>query len=665
MTVMETQFNGRVVAGRYQLGSRRGSGVDAAVFDAFDLVEHRVVAMKVVHPDLCQIPGFERAFRFAAEQGSSIRHPNIAEIYDWGTDSWNDRKTMYVIVEHLGGGSLREYLDRGRMLSPSQALMVGLDACRALDVVHRRGLVHGDIRPSTLLFGDDQRLRVTDVGLANVIGEALWTEPAHVSNSLAVYSSPELAEFGERGPRGDVYSLCLTLLEALSGSVPFAGDSTVATLSNRIGRLMPVSADLGPLAAVLERAGRPEPEERYSAAAFGRALMQAAEKLPRPAPINLPNTGLFGDPSGSMLRGSLPPPVTPAAAVSASQDRSASAEQLSPSATLVPPPPPADPSADHPLDEVDIDDGFAPRGRRRWLAPLLILLVGAIASFAYFFVTRDRTHSYAVPHLVGLSEAEALNQISEYDWTVSIAREASDDVAAGVVIRTQPVEATSIEEHQPFQLIVSSGPAPRPLPDLIGLTVAQATTRLKDLDLAITEAEPAYDENVPAGIVLSWMVPEQPGLKAGDTVIPGTTVSVVLSAGPQPRVVPSLVGLTIDEATVALNVQGLVLAQAEPVFNDSVAAGLIATQDIAAEASVDRGATVTVAVSKGPDVVTIPGLANLTLQQATDALTAAGLAVGTVSGNPDGVVVEARYHGNVLAEGQVLPRGAVIDIALL
>ncbi len=309
MTLMDTQFNGRVVAGRYQLGPRRGSGVDAAVFDAFDLVEHRVVAIKVVHPDLTAGEGFERAFRFAAEHGATIKHPNIAEIYDWGADVWNDRKAMYVIVEHLGGGSLREYLDRGRTLSPSQALMVGLEACKALDVVHRQGLVHGDIRPSTLVFGDDHRLRVTDVGLANVVGEALWTDRAHVSNALAMYASPELAETGERGPKGDIYSLCLTLLESMSGSVPFAGDSTVATLSNRIDRLMPVSADLGPFAAVLERAGRPLPEDRYTAAEFGRALVQAAEKLPRPRPINLPKAGLFGDASGAISRPPLPPPM--------------------------------------------------------------------------------------------------------------------------------------------------------------------------------------------------------------------------------------------------------------------------------------------------------------------------------------------------------------------
>ena len=567
MTLMDTQFNGRVVAGRYQLGPRRGSGVDAAVFDAFDLVEQCVVAIKVVHPDLSSGEGFERAFRMAAEQGASIKHPNIAEIYDWGADIWNDRKAMYVIVEHLGGGSLREYLDRGRTLSPSQALMVGLEACKGLDVIHRHGLVHGDIRPSTLVFGDDGRLRITDVGLANVVGEALWTDRAHVSNALAMYAAPELAESGRRGPRGDVYSLCLTMLESMSGSVPFAGDSTVATLSNRIDRLMPVSADLGPLAAVLERAGRPLPDDRYSAAEFGRALVQAAEKLPRPAPINLPNAGLFGDASGAITRPItrpvLPPPVPvagpPEPPPPETTEYVPTNEEMTSASVRRPPVEPVE-------DE--------PARRRHWIAWLLavLLVFGAAGAGAAYFVTRDQTNTYQVPHLVGLSESEALNQISGFDWETAVTREASDLVPTGVVIRTQPGEATSLEEKQPFQLIVSTGPAPRPLPDLNGMTLEEATFTLEQLGLVLMQREPAFDETIPPGTVVSWMVPEQPGLKAGDTVTPKTTVAVVLSAGPQPRVVPDLTGMTIDQATALLETQGLVLLQLAPEFNSSVAA---------------------------------------------------------------------------------------------
>jgi beta-lactam-binding protein with PASTA domain/serine/threonine protein kinase len=653
MTVMDAQFNGRVVAGRYQLGPRRGSGVDAAVFDAFDLVEQSVVAIKVVHPDLSAVDGFERAFRIAAEQGASIKHPNIAEIYDWGADSWNRRKAMYVVVEHLGGGSLREYLDRGRTLSPSQALMVGLEACKALDVVHRQGMVHGDIRPSTLVFGDDGRLRITDVGLANVVGEALWTDRTHVSNALAMYAAPELAESGRRGPKGDVYSLCLTLLESMSGSVPFAGDSTVATLSNRIDKLMPVSADLGPLAAVLERAGRPLPEDRYSAAEFGRALVQAAEKLPRPAPINLPNAGLFGDSSGAIARPSLPPPspsMDPLQATPTTAESMFISEEITA------------PRSSPPFDDV----AAHPRGRRGWVkwVLLLVLLLAASAGGVAYMVTRDQTHSYQVPHLAGLAEAEALNQISGFDWDTVVTREASDEVPTGIVIRTQPGEATALEQNKPFQLVVSAGPAPRPLPDLVGLTLAQATTDLQQLGLVLQQADPAFDETVPPGSVISWMVPEQPGLKAGDTVTPNTIISVVLSAGPQPRVVPNLTGMTVDEATAVLSAQDLVLAQLEPEFSDSVAVGLIARQDLPTDSSVDRGAVISVALSKGPDVVGVPPLGNLTLQQATDALAAAGLTVGAVSGNPAGVLVGAQYQGVDVLPGQLLPRATAIDITL-
>jgi serine/threonine-protein kinase len=560
---------------------------------------------------------------------------------------------MYVVVEHLGGGSLREYLDRGRTLSPSQALMVGLDACKALDAIHRQGMVHGDIRPSTLVFGDDHRLRVTDVGLANVVSEALWTDRAHVSNALAMYASPELAATGQRGPKGDVYSLCLTLLESMSGLVPFAGDSTVATLSNRIGRLMPVSADLGPLAAVFERAGRPLPEDRYTAAEFGRALVQAAEKLPRPTPISLPNSGMFGDSSGAITRPVLPPPAT---------------------TTVQPVPPPPATTADGPTGEEmtrpaavapDVDEPTPParsgHRRLRWVVPLLLVLAAAAGGVAYF-VTRNQTNMHVVPHLAGLTEAEALNQISGFNWDMVVTSEASDDVAAGIVIRTQPDEATSLEEGKPFQLVVSTGPAPRPLPDLIGMTLEEATTSLQDLDLVLVQADPAFDETAVVGTVLSWTVPEQPGLRAGDTVTPNTTVSVVLSAGPQPRVVPSLTGMTIEQATAELSAQGLLLAQLEPQFSDSVAPGLIVAQDLAPDTSVDRGVTITVAVSKGPDVVAVPPLGGLTLQQATDALSTAGLTVGVVSGNPAGILVAAQYQAVDVLPGQLLPRGSAIDV---
>ena len=232
-------------------------------------------------------------------------------IFDWGAD----QHVPYLVLEYLGGGSLRAMLDRGRLLSPSQALMVGLEASRGLDYAHRRDLVHRDIKPANLLFGEDRRLRIADFGLARAIADAAWTEPAGVLLGTARYASPEQAKGEPVNGKSDVYSLALTLVESVTGEVPFAGETTVATLMNRLDRLMPVSAELGPLASVIERAGRPDPAERSTAAELGQGLITAAEKLPRPAPLALVTTSAVV--SSGDITAITPRPGRPAAVASA------------------------------------------------------------------------------------------------------------------------------------------------------------------------------------------------------------------------------------------------------------------------------------------------------------------------------------------------------------
>ena len=114
---------------------------------------------------------FRRTFRKQMELMSSISHPNVAAVYDWGEERIGKRTTVYAVVEYLSGGNLRDLFDRGRHLTPSQALMVGLEACRGLDFAHRKGLVHTELTPSKLVFGDDRRLRIVDFGLARTLGE--------------------------------------------------------------------------------------------------------------------------------------------------------------------------------------------------------------------------------------------------------------------------------------------------------------------------------------------------------------------------------------------------------------------------------------------------------------------------------------------------------------
>lgn len=270
--------------------------------------------------------------------------------------------------------------------------------------------------------------------------------------------------------------------------------------------------------------------------------------------------------------------------------------------------------------------------------------------------------SSVVPDLVGLSEGEARNRVSGNGWDILVTDEASDTFAAGQVIRTQPAGGVTLDERETLQLVVSTGPAPRILPELAGMTLADATAALVGQDLVISQAPDVFDEVVLAGSVVSWTVPAQPALQAGATVTPGTTVQVVLSAGPQPRIVPALEGLTEAEVTAALLVVGLTLVRLPDEFSPTVLAGGAARQDPVAGQTLPRDAPVSVAFSKGPDLVPLPTLAGLDLAGMTAALQQVGFALGTVTGDPATAFAGASAAGVAVVAGQPLPRGTAIDL---
>lgn len=771
---IERSSGGRMFAGRYQLLARRGTATDVALFEAVDTVTERSVAVKIVHPDICAGEGFAERFADVMGRVARTRHPNLTEIIDIGTSTWGGRPVHFLVCENLTGGSLRDLRDRGRQLSPSQVVMIGLDACRGLDVAHRAGFVHGDIRPANLVFGADGRLRLADVGLAALVSDAWWVEPTGVDIEQAKFASPEQAQGLEPTTKSDVYALCLCLLEAVTGQLPFVGDSSVATLSNRVDKLLPVSADLGPLAAVLERAGRPDQDDRSSASEFGRALHQAAEKLPRPAPLALVTGGLFaaapGDPTspsgmirrpveastvdpdlpiaaaaatdaaatadaadteapaaadvvasdaevadvsgqdvaadapgdgGTAAEGAasdedgtaattkpwLPEPTratpivagsTPAAAGVVEPDPTA-VVPATPVAPAVAGPEPAAPASvpavatapvaaaaagEVPPPPAPVDQPSLvrdPRSRRTLVVVLAVLLVALAAGGVVAWWTM-RTESNEVPDLTQLEVGEALNMVSEFGWNVVTTEAADDVVPVGVVIATDPVAGSVLDEGADLTLVVSTGPAPRVLPEIVGLGVEQATADLLELGLVLEVGERAFSDDVPVDEVISWTVPDQPALQAGDTVLPGTSIVVVVSGGPAPRVVPELTSLPVADATAAIEALDLLVVVGPEEFSNDVAVGSVVAQDPAAGTELPPGGTVTIAVSKGPDLVPVPPLAGLTVQQATDALAAAGLVIGQVSGDPAGVNVLAEVGGVSIGGGATFPRGTAIDL---
>jgi beta-lactam-binding protein with PASTA domain/tRNA A-37 threonylcarbamoyl transferase component Bud32 len=278
-----TEQVGRVLGGRYRLLAPIGRGASAQVFVADDVRLERQVAVKVLHEALADDQVFLRRFQAEAQAAAALNHPNVMAVYDWG----NDDEVPWIVMEFLGGGSLRGLLDRGHRLTPSQALVVALQAARGLDYAHRRGFVHRDIKPANLLFGDEGRLRIADFGLARALAEAAWTEPVGAVVGTARYASPEQAQGLSLTGRADVYSLALVVVEAVTGEVPFAADTTLGTLMARVGKEMGPLPALGPLADVLVDAAAPDPGDRLDGRELAAALAAVAPSLPRPAGLPL------------------------------------------------------------------------------------------------------------------------------------------------------------------------------------------------------------------------------------------------------------------------------------------------------------------------------------------------------------------------------------------
>src|SRR4051812_25385379 len=283
---------GRVLAGRYRLLVPIGTGASGRVYAAEDVRLARRVAVKVLHSALAEDAGFLRRFRAEAQVAASLHHPHIMAVYDWGED-----EQPFMGVELLEGGSLRTMLDRGNALSGAQAARIGRDVAAALDYAHSRGIVHRDVKPANLLFDEHGNVRIADFGLARALAEASWTEPAGAVFGTARYASPEQARGVQLDARSDLYSLALVLIESVTGRLPFAADTAIGMLAARTQRPLLAPEELGPLVPVIERAGHIEPEERYpDAATMGAALSDAADTLPRPAPLVLAGMRDHADP---------------------------------------------------------------------------------------------------------------------------------------------------------------------------------------------------------------------------------------------------------------------------------------------------------------------------------------------------------------------------------
>ena len=636
---------GTVVDGRFEIESEQSRSSLSTLFVALDQRSDASVILRLFSAEATIEHGAEILEQAAI--AFEMSHPNVLRLTSFGRSTIRGVERAYVVHERLTGGSLQDMIDRSRLLTPSQALVVGLEVCRALDYAHKRGMLHHDLRPSSIVFGEDRKARVADIGVASVIAEKAWGDDAMVSQERARYCAPEQAQGEPFDEKTDVYALALILVEAVTGTVPFLTDSVVGTMSARVDKLFPVSADLGGLAAVLDKAGRSDPLERSSAADMGRALVQAGPTLPRPTQIPIVSSAIFGVQGEEDRTGDL---TKPREFNELSDDSQSFVASTTDTMTI------RDDADAVVAAGVDIEDKPL---IGRWIVAAVAVL--ALITGGYFLFSALQKDSYAIPDLIGVDQGEATNLVTEFKWEIVVVEEANEELPVGAVIRTDPETGKKLETGKALTFVVSTGPPPVPLPELNGLDAATALATLTDGGLVLGVETPEYSEEVPVGVIIRWAISSQPTLVAGQEVIKGTAVDTFVSQGPAPRVVPDLTGMSIDSATTALTDLQLTINRGDDQFS-IVAAGGVATQSPAAGESLARGTAVTVAISKGPDLVAVPQLLTLKFDKVGPALEAAGFVLGTVSGNTRGFPIAVFSAGQPVAVGQLLPRGTVLDV---
>lgn len=641
--VSADELTGRVLADRYRLRHSIGTGASGRVYEADDIQLKRRVAVKVLHQALADDRGFIQRFRAEAQVAASLHHPNILTVHDWGEDG-----TAFMVMELLDGGSLRAMLDEGSRLSPAQAARLGRDLAGALEYAHARGIVHRDIKPANLLFDEHAVGRVADFGLARALAEASWTEPAGAVFGTARYASPEQARGVALDARSDLYSLALVLYEAITGTIPFAADTVMGSLALRTQQPVTAPVEWGPLRAVIERAGRVDPDERYpDAATMAAALRDACDVLGRPEPLRLAGTnGEAATIDPNPTQAIVPVPREPILDL-----REGAAGLFDQDAAASGPPSSGPPLFDQDAvsrEPVVTQDVRPPRPRRSGrVVPFVvaIVVVAAITGGVVALGSVGSGQRVAMPGVIGYLEAEARSIAERNAVEVRIVIRESDD-PDGVVIDQRP--AAGVRSNGALTIVVSSGPPPVSAPNLADLDRAAAQLAATDAGL-IAEFKTAFDEKARRGTVIAQS-PAAGGAAERDSVI-----TITLSQGPAPRAIPELSN-DVAGARAALEDLGFEVTEAKQ-FSDAVDEGDVIGSNPPVGEKAAFGSAVELIISKGPELVKVPNVFGQGINGACAEIKDAGLQCDTVGYTPDATVQNMSPQ-----PGERLRRGASVTL---
>ncbi len=611
MTDREPQ--GQLLDGRYLVGPRVARGGMASVHEAVDQRLHRTVAVKIMHPGLGDDGDFAARFVREARAAARLSHPNIVAVYDQGDDDG----TLFLAMELVSGHTLRDTVTKEAPMPPARALALLEPVVSALAAAHRAGIIHRDVKPENVLIADDGRVKVADFGLAKAIGtDTQHTATGGVLIGTVSYLAPELVSEGTSDARADVYAVGVMLYELLTGSKPHEGETPIQVAYKHVHEDVPAPS--------LRVPGIPA----YVDALVARATARDRSQRPADAGVLLrhvhrvSNALAAGVSEDVELTQDLTPLLAAVAAAGVGTDEPPAADQHRLGDTS--------PEVWEPEELVDLVALGVTPGADAGAEPTAVVAAPG---------TRPAGRAAEPPGARPAPGGPAGHPAParRRRWRGPVALLLALLLAAGVGLGAWWFGWARYTT----------------VPTVLGQTESSAVAELEEAGFEVDLADGVYSESVDRGDVVS----SSPG--PGDRVLPGETVTLVLSLGVEKYPVPTLEGLTEDEARDALAEVSLEVGRVKEKFSETVESGRVIRHDPGEGRQLRPGSAVDLVVSKGRKPINVGDWVGEDADRAQAVLERKGLVVDRAQEQfddtvPEGAVIAQTPQSGTLFRGDTV-----------
>lgn len=557
---------GTVLADRYEILKQIGKGGMGEVYQAHDRRLDRIVAIKVLKTEYNDDENFIRKFRRESLAAASISHPNIVSIYDVGMEELETDDLYYIVMEYIDGKTLKEVVrDKGRV-SQNLAINYIIQVCEALKVAHGKDIVHRDIKSQNIMLTKDNRIKVTDFGIARIAGNTTVTATNAVMGSVH-YFSPEQARGQTVDARSDIYSLGIVLYELLTGDVPFDSENPITVALMHVQNRMPLPSESNPevsagLDQIFAKMTEKKPQDRYDN--VSQIVTDLKDLL-----LNKKDETI--DQTSVMAPGVIPIP------------RERREETQAPKAQAK--------EENEDKDKKKKKKGSLPLGMLGALVAIVLVIGLFVAVPKIRGLLGDDKEDILVANLVGMTLEEAEKTAEEIGFVIEVVgSEENNDLEENTILDQDPEPNSQIKEGDKVGVTVSRLSEYATVPDLENMSFDQAQRTLDRLGLKLQVDSYQANDKVPANRIIS----QDP--ISGASIATGGTVSVVMSSGQEEKMtqVPNLTGVSVDKARELLALENLQLGSVGEKEDYTVNEGEICWQQYSPGSRVEEGTRVDV-----------------------------------------------------------------------